>query len=489
MAISFDQVPANIRIPFVTAEFDASRASQGPGLLSYAGILIGQRTSAGTAAANTLHRVTNAEAVATLAGRGSQLHRQAIGWFASNTSTELWIGVLDDDGGAVAATGTITVTGPATADGTIVLYLGGVRLTVGVTDGDTDATIATAIAAEVNANGDLPVTASPAAAVVTLTQRNAGLSGNDYDVRHSFNDGEALPAGVGLAIVAMSGGATNPTLTSLIAAMGDQWFQIWSHPYTDATSLTAIENELSSRFGPMRQIDGVAITSAVGSHATLTTLGNTRNSQHSSIIAQPGANPLTPPMEFAAEAAAIIAFYGAIDPARPFQTLAMTNAILPAEGDLFTDDERNMLLFDGIATTRAGVNQVQIERPITTYQTNAIGAPDTAYLDVNTLLTLLYLRYSWRVRIQTRYPRHKLASDGARIGPGQAVMTPKLGRAEAVSWFRDMEDLGLVENFDDFKANLVVERNQQDVNRLDVLLPPDLINQLIVTAAKIQFRL
>ena len=54
------------------------------------------------------------------------LHRMAIAWFASNKSTELWLGVLADNGAGVAATGTIVVTGPATATGTIPLYLGGV---------------------------------------------------------------------------------------------------------------------------------------------------------------------------------------------------------------------------------------------------------------------------------------------------------------------------------------------------------------------------
>ncbi|XFB08767.1 hypothetical protein AAGT13_20535, partial [Azotobacter salinestris] len=47
----------------------------------------------------------------------------------------------------------------------------------------------------------------------------------------------------------------------------------------------------------------------------------------------------------------------------------------------------------------------------------------------------------------------------------------------------------LVENIDDFKANLVAERNASDPNRLDLLLPPDLVNQLRIIANKIQFRL
>jgi phage tail sheath gpL-like len=68
-------------------------------------------------------------------------------------------------------------------------------------------------------------------------------------------------------------------------------------------------------------------------------------------------------------------------------------------------------------------------------------------------------------------------------------MTPKLGKAEAIAWFVEMEQLGLVEGLDQFKRDLVVERNASNPNRLDFLLPPDLINQLLQTAAQIQFRL
>lgn len=493
MSISFNSIPQSIRVPFVAVEFDASLASQGPALLAYRGLIIGQKTSSGSADANSLHKVTSVEQVIELAGRGSMLHRQAVGWFASNTFTEVWIGVLEDAVAGVAAAGTITVTGTATADGTIALYCGGVRVPVAVASGDDEDAVATAIAAALPSTSAFPVTGAVDgvnANEVDTTFRHKGEVGNSYNIRHSVRDGEALPAGINLAIVQTTGGTTNPTLTSLIAAMGDTWFQVIAHPYTDSTSLTAIEAEMDSRNGPFRSIDGIAITSAVGSHGTLTTLGNGRNSEFSTIVAQDGDSPLTPPMEFAAEVAAITAFYGNQDPARPLQTLALRNAIAQNLGDRFTLQERNLLLYDGIATTVTGAgDQMQIERLITTYQTNAAGADDEAYLDVTTRLTLLYLRYSFRTRIRTRYPRHKLADDNARLGAGQAVMTPRLGKAEAIGWFKEMEELGLVEGLAQFKQDLVVERDVSNPNRLNWLLPPDLINQLRVSAAKIQFRI
>lgn len=598
MAISFNSIPADLRVPFVAVEFDGSRAKRGPGLLSYRGLLIGQKLRSAPAAANSLIKVRSADEVATQCGRGSMLHRMALAWFSANKSTEVWVGVLEDNSASAYASGSLTVTGPATAAGTIHLYVGGEHVEVAVASGDSAATIAgnvataihkhatgtvtlasalaadtvtvggvvftaqsgtvtpgtgtfsidtgntqaaASLAAQINAHAtagalvravanaavvtlyahaggtggnaitlasstgvrlavsaatlagatadkDVAVHATVSGAVVTVHARNAGLVANEIDLRTNHEDAQALPAGVGVAIAAMSGGTSNPSLASLIAAMGDQWFHVLAHPYTDSGSLSALEAELASRFGPMRMIDGLAITAENGTYGNVSTLGAGRNSPHS-VIVRTNESP-TPPPEYAANVAAVVALYGAIDPARPLQTLPLAFVKAPRETDRDTITERNTLLGTGIATTRVSAgSQVQIDRIVTTYQTNAAGSADTAYQSAETLLTLMYLRFEFRSRITSRYPRHKVANDGTRVGPGQAVITPKIGRAEAVAWFRDMETLGLVEDFEAFKNDLIVERNVSNPNRLDFLLPPDLINQLVVVGAKLGFGL
>jgi phage tail sheath gpL-like len=49
--------------------------------------------------------------------------------------------------------------------------------------------------------------------------------------------------------------------------------------------------------------------------------------------------------------------------------------------------------------------------------------------------------------------------------------------------------LGVVENMEAFKQYLIVERDPNDPNRINVLLPPDLINQLRIFAMLVEFRL
>lgn len=489
MSISFNQIPSGLLVPFVAVEFDSSRAQQGPALLGYRALLIGQRTSAGSGAADQLYRVQSESDVIDLAGRGSLAHRIARAWFANNgQATETWLGLLDDNAAGQAASGTIVAAGPATATGVIALYVAGERIEIAVTAGDTANAIASAINTAINAKANLPVAATVDTATVTLTARGKGTYGNDVDVRVNYNDGEKTPAGVTLTITALASGATNPTLTNLIAAMGDTWFNILVNPYRDTTSLAALETELADRNGPMRMIDGYAFCGVNDTFANITAFGDGRNSQFTLPVGM--RKSPTPPFELASAVAAQVAYFGMIDPARPFTSLPLAGVLPPEQPDRLTLSERNQILASGVGTVRIGAGDVvEIERLVTTYKQNAVGSDDTAYRDANTVLTLMYLRYAFRTQIATGYPRHKLANDGTRYGAGQAVMTPSLGKSEAILWFRQMERLGLVENFDVFKANLVVERNDSDPNRLDFRLPPDLINQLLVVGAQIQFRL
>ena len=51
----------------------------------------------------------------------------------------------------------------------------------------------------------------------------------------------------------------------------------------------------------------------------------------------------------------------------------------------------------------------------------------------------------------------------------------------------DKRDVGLIENLDDFITNVVIERDANDVNRVNVLLPANLVNQFRILASQLQF--
>lgn len=492
MTISFNKIPASIRTAGTHIEFDSSRAVSGLPAIQNRVLIIGQLLAAGTAAALSLQPVVEANEAVALFGRGSMLARMVAAYKKVDRYSEVVAIGVSDAVGSTAATSTLTFTGPATAAGEIALMIGGVRVPATVASGAAAATVATAIAAAVNANLDLPVTAAvggaPNTHVVTLTARNKGSTGNEIDVRHSHYAGEALPAGVGLAIVPMAGGAGDPDVATVWPVIGDQPFRSVIIGLVTTSIAAAVKLELDDRWGPMRMLESVAYAAKNGTQGTLAAFGGALNSELLSILGT-GKSP-TWTAEAAAIYGAVCGYYTAIDPARPTQTLQLTGMVAPKAEDQFTQAQRNALLRDGIATFTADTSGTcRIERSITTYQTDSYGLEDVAYLDLETVTTLGYLRASVRVRISQKFPRHKLAGDDARFGPGQAIVTPKILRAELIALAREWEDGGLVEGLDQFIADLIVERDATDVNRVNALIPPDIVNQFRSFAAAIQFRL
>lgn len=481
-------IPSNLRIPLVFAEFNSERAFQGSAKKTLQTVMIAQKTSAGTGTVETVIRTTSADQAKVIGGIGSQIHQMAVSWFAKNKTTPLYIIPVADNGAAVAAAGTVTFTGPASASGVIYLYVNGERITAAVASGDTATIVAAAVVAAVNAATSLPVTAANSAGVVTLTAKNLGACGNDIDIRTNYNEGETYPTGIAATIVAMASGATNPVLTNAIAALGERQFDIILAPYYDSTSLTAIETELDDRWLPTTQIDGQYISARPGSYGTLTSFGAGRNSKHVTIV---NANNVpSGPWKLAASVAAACAMEASTDPARPLQTIDLPGILPPSHLQRFTPMENNGLLFTGISTFYVDEgNVVRIQRLISMYQTNVSGLPDIAYLNLETKFTLSYIRYSFRVHMSTKFPRAKLVNDASRIRPGQSVISPATARAECVAWFKSLEADGIVENFEQFKKDLVVQRSASDPNRLEVTLPPDTVNQCIVISTEISFLL
>ncbi|MEK8441689.1 YmfL family putative regulatory protein [Escherichia coli] len=146
---------------------------------------------------------------------------------------------------------------------------------------------------------------------------------------------------------------------------------------------------------------------------------------------------------------------------------------------------------DGVVEPTAYVESgvLRIQRDVTTYRKNAYGVADNSYLDSETLHTSAYVLRKLKSVITSKYGRHKLASDGTRFGPGQAIVTPAVIKGELLATYRQLERAGIVENYELFKQYLVVERDASDPNRLNTLFPPDYVNQLRVFAVVNQFRL
>lgn len=490
MSISFNQIPVNLLTPGQYVEFDNSKAVGGLVNETARILLFTPKLASGKGKANTPVLVTRSSEGVDIFGLGSIGAAMLDSVFTVTRTIETWVVPIEDPSSGVAATGKITVTGTATAAGTVSLYVAGKLVQVGVAMGDDAEDVASAIKTAINAELELPVTSEVAAGVVTVTCRHKGTVGNDIDLRTNYYSSQKDVPGIAIACEACSGGTGTPELEDALALLDEKQYNTMISAWADDTVLAVLEAELDKRWGPLYQNDGHLHVGFRGTVGEINTKLSTRNNPHVTVWTAEADGEPEPVYLKAALGGATCAYYLNIDPARPVQTLVLTGRLPATESVRFTREERNNILSYGGATTKvdAGGNVV-IERAVTTYTQNASGLTDPSYRDIETMATLSRLRYQVRARISQKYPRHKLCGDETEIPPGQAMVSPKLIKAELVALHKDWVDAGLVEDTEEFKNELIVERNADDVNRVDVILPPDLVNQFRVFAAKTEFRL
>lgn len=492
MTIPFTNIPSNLRTPLFFAEFDNSQANTAT--TTQRTLIIGQMLATGSLPADIPVLVSSAATVAGQCGAGSMLHGQMTAYLANDTAGEIYILPLSDAEAMVAAVGNITVTTQASATGVISLYIAGIRVQVAVVATDEVATIATALTAAINAATSLPVIATVADAVITLTAKNKGTHGNTIDLRLNYlgsAGGETTPDSLVLTFTPMAGGAGAPELDDALANLQDRTFDFIINPYTDTASLNKIKEFLSDstgRWSYAEQLYGHSFASQAGTYGQLTAAGELRNDQHASLLGVNGSP--TPSYIWSAAYVGAIAQSLRNDPGRPLQTLAISGVLAPPLASRFTLTERNNLLHSGISTvTVADDATVQVENIITTYQKNKYGAEDDSYLQIETLFLLMFVTRFLRTQITSKFARMKLAADGTRFAPGSAIITPNVIRAELIAQYQTLEFNGYVQDAKGFAKALIVEKSASNPNRVDVLWTGVLINQLRIFAVLNQFRL
>ncbi|ARK86043.1 phage tail sheath subtilisin-like domain-containing protein [Burkholderia pseudomallei] len=492
MTIGFKQIPSNLRVPLFYAEVDNSQANTANS--NQRALIIGQITSAGTATPNVPVISQGISDAKTLGGQGSMLAQMTYTYRQNDNFGEVWYLPLADDPSAITATGSIAFTAAATANGTLSLYIGGILVTTVITSTQTTAQIATAVAAAINAINDLAVTATASTTTVTITAKNKGLAGNDIDIRVNYRGvpgGEVTPTGLAFTITPMASGATNPSLTTGLANLQSMPFDFIVCPYTDTTSLTSLQsflNDTTGRWSWSVQVYGHCFFAYRGTSSALTTFGLTRNNQHESCMGF--YDSPTPVWKWAAAFAAASAVSLRADPGVPLQTVVLNDVLAPPLASQFSLSQRNTNLYDGISTFTVGTDgTVRIENAITTYQTNAFGQPDNSYLEVETMFLLAFVLRSLATVVTSKYARVKLAADGTRFAPGSNIVTPSVIKADIIAQYQTLEYNGFVQKSQQFAQGLIVQQNASNPNRVDVLWPGVLINQLRIFALLAQFRL
>ncbi len=469
MTIQFDAIPSSIRKPTCAMEFNTSLAVRSLPQNRQKMLIVGQKTSEGSVAALTPIEVYSDAEAAAYFGYGSICHLMTLAALNANRYVALSVIAMEDDVAGVAATGTVTISGEATAAGTLTLRLGNRSVSIAVATGDAVGDIASALAAAVNADTSLPVTASANLGVVTLTAKNAGVLGNQIDLAYEATGGCCTAV-----IVAMgddTAGSGDPDIDDALAVVFDEQYHIIASPYNDASSLGKLRDHMDSVSGPLEQHDGVGAYGYDGLLADCTTLMSGINAGRMTGIYLRGTRSLQ--YELAAAYGSVIAFEE--DPARPLNTLELDGIHAPDIGDRLSRTEQESCLWNGVTPGEVGPGgKVRIVRAVTNYVENALGVADPALLDLTTIRTLDYVRKATRERVALRFPRSKLLA-----------RTLNQVKSETIDVLKRLEELEIVENVDDNIDGIIVEVSGTDPNRVNEQIPVDVVNGLHVFAGRI----
>lgn len=233
-------------------------------------LIVSQMVAAGTAVSGELNENIQSDAD-TLAGSnsiGAALVRAVRGL---NQDTQIDLILLDDAGAGTQAAGEVAFTGTATEAGELTVIIGSEQnhsLSVPVSVGDTATVIGDTLAAAIAADSNIQVTGANTTGTVAITAVHKGTVGNDVPL-----EVRGAVAGVTVALTAMSGGATDPTLTGVFDAVDGVRYQtiVWTWP----GALTELSTLVNARFNVTDDIlDGIGFTGKADTLAnTLSALG------------------------------------------------------------------------------------------------------------------------------------------------------------------------------------------------------------------------
>ena len=468
MAIAFNQIPDDLRVPLFLAEVNA-----GPPVYSSVSrmLLIG-RADPDLVEPLTLINVGSTDP-SELFGYGTMLADMVAYARQINKMGEIYAIALPEAENSVQAEGSVTFTGTAKANGRFYLYICGEKYGIQVRQGDTAAVVASRFKECVQKGYRKfgmrfgpPVMAridGAAPTVVKLKARHAGVEGNDINVKRAWDGDPARVRGISVAVSNVTGGSGGGGIGDALAVVAAERFDWIASPYSGKPAIDTVSDFMRTRWDPFTQLDGHYITARNGTLASLTADGLQYNDPHVTIL---GTYQVPQPSWcIAASLCAQVAFTKnlgrsvdtAVEIARPMQGLTLYGITPPRDSlAVFTPVERETLLRSGISTFTFGADdQMRCERIITTYRENGADLLDTTFLDIESVCVASYVKRYMKNAVLGLYPRHVMREDNPN--GVQGVVTPDQMRATVIHAYDELAAAGIVRQEDEFAEYLRVE--------------------------------
>ncbi|MCJ8322788.1 MAG: phage tail sheath subtilisin-like domain-containing protein [Rhizobiales bacterium] len=385
----------------------------------------------------------------------------------------------------VAMSGSITVADASTNLGQSIFYIAGERISVEIQSGETNDDVAANIANIINASS-VCVDATVALSVVTLTCVHKGGLSVSLALDVVGDEGSVGKNTLTFSGPALAGGNGAPDESTALLNLGEEEYDFLTTPFNDTSNLDRMRDFLDARWGYDSQLYGQCVTATSGTVGELSAIGLARNDKYITNLGT--SDSVSPVWEWAAAYGVILASHlgDAPELSRPLQGLVLEGLRLPKT--IFDQSERNVLLYDGIATFKKNPGgQVLIDRAITMYRLTDEGNADASWLDTNTLAQVMYFVRYQHSRLSGTFNRMALADSNPNNL--KTVVTVEDIRQNLIQGYMRLMKLAVCENIDKYEELLTVARSGNDSNRVDIGIDADWVNQLMVMAISVKSHL
>lgn len=464
------QASAAARVVGIETTFRDLRGGAAQSLPQHIAILA-QGTTAAAGYSLDPRRITSAAEAATVYGSGSPIHLAALELFppvgGGVGSIPVTVLPLEDDYDAgVAAAGTITPSGAATAAANFFVRIAGILTgQFAVEASDSVAVQCDKIVAAVNAALSVPMLAADGTTTVNLTAKWDGASGNDLTVEVLD---ENLRAASGFVVVQPSGGAGDPDIESALDGINSEWITMVINGLgpSNTNALDDLKTKGEARWEPLVRRPFVAFVGNPEAVVnTAVTITNARKTDRvNAQLVSPGSVHL--PVQIAAAQVREIAKVADSNPPTDYGSRRVTTLLPPLDSLQWDYTKRDLAVKAGSSTVEVKNGVVCISDAVTMYHPDGEVPPAYRHVvDIVKLMTVIY-----NLDLEFKQP----AWDGAPLIPdGQPTVNPNARRPSsakaAVNRIIDALALeAVLSNPEAAKASTQASISSSNPKRLDV---------------------
>ena len=392
-------------------------------------------------------------------GIGSALHQMINGVNnSSNNAFELYAAAITEDLSAAASTADITVTGEASSNGTLYIYIGGEKVSVVVKTGENADAIHANIIKAITAQVSLPVKAADGTNKVTLTSKWKGTSANDITLAQNLTEDELSnnPQGITVTLGTFSGGAGDVSLTTLLTNLGSEHYTCIATAFTDKTNLDLLMNRAEELFSETENKGFYAIGGFNSQKSDYMSFIEARNDKY--FCAFWAEKSPTPTYMIAALTARTIENNLAVSTAT--QLDGAIDGILQGVSPYRNYDAKDEIVSAGGCTVIYNeFGEVLFENTRTTFKKADDGSESAAFSFIQTIAKIQLIQYELKTTFsKAPYYKAVLVSDESTPSPDVNAVKPITAKADVITLIRSWESRGLLNNasssIDGLSANI-----------------------------------